>query len=288
MISLAQKAGVAALSVTGCLGAESGEVDKGRYNLFDPTPRSLMRPLAADRPDKTESPFTVDAGHFQLEMDELNYTYDRHNSARSDTRVETVAIAPFNLKLGLCNSADLQFLFEPYVHIRTHELAPDAVNNQSGSGDMIIRTKVNFWGNDGGKTAFAMMPFIKLPANQNQIGNNAYEGGVILPLAVGLPRGWGMGLMAEVDLNSNLRSRGHHAEFVQSITFSHRLAGKLSGYAEFFSALSTESHSPWEATADCGLTYLLGENVQLDAGVNLGLTRSADDINCFTGISWRF
>jgi hypothetical protein len=39
--------------------------DKGGYNLFNPAPRELMRELTPDRPDKTESPYAVDAGHIQ-------------------------------------------------------------------------------------------------------------------------------------------------------------------------------------------------------------------------------
>src|ERR1700690_1895783 len=50
--------------------------DKSQYNLFNPTPVKYMRELSPDRPDETESPYTVDAGHFQLEMDFANYTYN--------------------------------------------------------------------------------------------------------------------------------------------------------------------------------------------------------------------
>src|SRR6266581_8182675 len=60
--------------------------DKSGYNLFNPTPRGFMRELGADRPDKTDCPFTVDAGHFQVEMDFANLTYRRPNSARATSR----------------------------------------------------------------------------------------------------------------------------------------------------------------------------------------------------------
>jgi hypothetical protein len=42
---------------------------KNCYTPFNPTPESLLRELATDRSDKTERPITVDAGHFQFEMD---------------------------------------------------------------------------------------------------------------------------------------------------------------------------------------------------------------------------
>jgi len=46
---------------------ESLKPGKSRYTLFNPTPRELVREMNTDRPDKTESPYTPDAGHFQIE-----------------------------------------------------------------------------------------------------------------------------------------------------------------------------------------------------------------------------
>jgi hypothetical protein len=41
--------------------------DKSHYTLFNPTPVDLRRPYNTDRPSKTDSPFTIDAGVFQIE-----------------------------------------------------------------------------------------------------------------------------------------------------------------------------------------------------------------------------
>src|SRR6185436_3566020 len=70
--------------------------DKSVFNLFNPVPEDLMRELAADRPDKTDCPFTVDAGHFQIEMDFANMTYNRPNNERGNVYFTTVEIAPMN------------------------------------------------------------------------------------------------------------------------------------------------------------------------------------------------
>src|ERR1051325_4961086 len=75
--------------------------DKRKYNLFNPTPRTFMRELSADRPDKTDSAFTVDAGHFQLEMDFVSFTYDRYNLEHRDARFTAWEAAPLNLKIGV-------------------------------------------------------------------------------------------------------------------------------------------------------------------------------------------
>lgn len=264
--------------------ADEPQADKSQYTIWNPTPRELMREMSTDRPDKTESPYTVDAGHFQIEADLLSYTEDRHNDSNED--VEGWSFFNANLKVGLCHNADLQIVVPTYNFIRTRSNGP--IQRNSGFGDLVTRLKINFWGNDGGTTAFGAMPFLKFPTAQDDFGNNAFEGGIIFPLAVVLPHEWGMGLMTQFDFAEDGDGSGYHPEFINTITFSHDIIGNLAGYVEFFSLVSTDHDSDWIGTFDLGLTYSLSEDVQLDGGVNFGVTRSADDVNPFLGISWRF
>ena len=289
MKHLIQTAGfLIAVFCTSVRADEDKPAEKSRFTLFNPTPRELMREMRTDRPDKTESPYTVDAGHFQIEADILNYAYDRHNTDFSNTSVETVRIAPVNLKAGLCNNVDLQLVIESYTSVRTHDQSTGVVQRNRGFGDIAPRLKWNVWGNDGGSTALALMPFVKLPTNQDDLGNDSVEGGLIVPLAVQLPYDWSMGLMTVFGAVRDSVGTGHHAEFINTITFGHDVVGDLAGYVEFFSLVSAESNSDWVGTVDLGLTYGLTDDIQLDGGVNIGVTRSADDINPFLGISWRF
>ena len=270
------------------VGDES--TDKSRYHLFNPTPPNLLREMSTDRPDKTESAYTVDAGHFQVEMDLVNYAHDRERSGGATSTVDAFAIAPINFKVGLCNQVDLQLVVESWNYLRTEVSAPGfkSSQHQRGFGDITTRLKYNFWGNDGGKTAFAAMPFLKLPTNQDELSNNSVEGGLILLLAVKLPKGFAMGAMTEFDFNRDFFSDGYHTDFVNTVTFSHDIVGDLGGYVEFFSLVRTEDDLEWVGTVDLGLTYGLTENIQLDGGVNIGVTDAAPDINPFIGISFRF
>jgi hypothetical protein len=258
--------------------------DKSGYDLFNPTPLELMRELSPDRPDKTESPYTVDAGHFQLEMDFANYTEDNADGVRT----EAWNIAPVNLKVGVLNNVDVQFILDDYLHVRTVDHVAGTTTTQSGFGDFTTRLKINLWGNDGGPTAFGVMPFVKFPANTDHLGNDAVEGGLIFPLAIKLPAGWDMGLQTEVDFLQNDANDNYHEEFDNMVTFDHAIFGKLSGYCEFFSSVSTERGASWVGTVDVGLEYLVTENVQLDCGCNVGVTHAADDVNPFAGITVRF
>jgi len=263
-------------------------VDKTEYNLFRPTPRGLMRELSTDRPDKTESPYTLDDGHWQVEMDVVTFTYDRHNTERSDTRVESWSFATVNFKVGLLNDIDFQVVLEPWSTARTVQNTGHVTSRADGFGDVTLRTKINLFGNDDGPTAFSLMPFVKIPTNQDDLANHAVEGGLILPLAVQLPSGWSLGLMTELDAVEESDGDGYRAEWINTITFSHDLTERLGAYVEFFSAVTSESDVPWVGTFDVGLTYAVSDDIQLDAGVNIGLTRFADDVNPFIGLSWRF
>lgn len=256
--------------------------DKSGFNLFRPTPDALLREMATDRPDKTESAFTVDAGHYQIELDLLNHTFDR---SKHET-VKTLAIAPINLKVGVLNNVDLQLVAQVWNIQETKDCDAGSSARVSGFGDLLLRCKTNLWGNDGGPSALSVMPFLKLPSGRKGLGNGAIEGGIIFPFAMELPGEWDFGAQVEVDYLQDSFGSDYQPEFINTITVSHDIAGKLGGYVELFSNLSTEQD--WIATFDFGFTYALSRDVQLDAGTNIGLTDAADDFNPFIGLSLRY
>jgi hypothetical protein len=260
---------------------------KSKYHLFNPTPEEQMRELSTDRPDQTESPYTVDAGHFQIEMDVANGTIDRDQSNGGDVRSQVWGFGGINLKAGLFNNVDIQFVLEGHVDSHVKDRVLGASADDDGFGEVQTRLKVNLWGNDGGKTAFAIMPFIKWPLPQTALRNGKTEGGIILPLAVELPAGWGLGLMTEVDFVRD-GSSAFDTEYLNTVTFSHDIVGDLGGYVEFAALFTPESDAQWQGQIDVGFTYGLDENTQLDIGCNFGVTSVAPDYNPFVGLTLRF
>ncbi|MGA9777765.1 MAG: transporter [Limisphaerales bacterium] len=278
-------AGIAAGLIGPPAGGHAQEAplpDKSGYSLFNPVPDNLMRELSPDRPDETESPYTVDAGHYQLEMDFVNFTYNQSDG----TTTKTWEVGDFNFKAGLLNNVDVQFVYDNYLNVRT-ESSGNTVT-QSGFGDFTTRVKVNLWGDDGGTTAFALLPYVKFPTSTDNLGNNAVEGGIILPLAVSLPRDFDLSMETAASLMKNDDNGGYHEEFIASASLDHPIIGKLSGYLEFFSNFTTERHAGWVGTVDTGLEYLVTKNVQLDCDCYFGVRPAAADYNPFCGITVRF
>lgn len=52
-----------------CFSQSHNLAKENSYHFFNPTSKSQMRQMNTDRPDVTETPNTVDAGHFQFEFE---------------------------------------------------------------------------------------------------------------------------------------------------------------------------------------------------------------------------
>lgn len=265
--------------------ADSPAADKSQYNLFRPTPRDLMREMSTDRPDQTESANTVDAGHFQVELDLVGAVFDRDRSGGGDVQTTGWGTA-LNLKAGLLNNVDLQLVLDPYATTREKDYQTGTTDTRSGFGDFQTRVKINLWGNEGGRTAMAVMPFLKWPLPESSLRNGKTEGGIIVPWAIALPTGWGLGGITEFDFVSD-DGGGRDTEYFNTIALSRNIAGNLGAYIEFAALVSPDNGNAWQGQVDLGFTYGLNENLQLDCGCNFGVTDSAPDYNPFLGISWR-
>lgn len=258
--------------------------DKSIYSLFNPTPANLLREFNPDRPDQTEGPYTIDAGHLQLESSFAEYTHVKDGGTDS----ELWSVTPTNLRLGLLNNLEADLELEPYLNLRTAPSGNFAASRQNGFGDTVLRAKLNLWGNDGGFTAFGLLPFIKVPTATDNLGNNHVEGGLILPLQINLSDDTSIGAQLEGDLLRNDANTGYGSDLAFSAVLDQHLIGPLAGYVEYVGILPIRLGETYSAYFDAGFTWLLSTNIQLDIGINKGLTRSAYDYDIFSGISLRW
>lgn len=248
-------------------------------------PAQAERELTSDRPDATESPFTVERGRVQIESSFAEYMRDRHNPEHADVRVTAWSVAPVNVRVGLTPNSELQVVVDSFLDVKVEDRDSGVTERVRGFGDVTLRAKWNFWGNDGGETALGLMPFVKLPTARDGLGNDKVEGGVILPFAAELPGGWGFGAMTEADVIRNDDDDGYTVAWVNTATVGHDITEKLGGFLE----LTSEAGEVKPVFGfNCGITYAVDANLQLDAGINLGLSRSADDLTLFTGFVKRF
>lgn len=238
-----------------------------------------VRPMSTDRPDTTESAYTVPAGMFQVEMSFFDYSRDADRGMVSDQWIYAQA----NLKAGLTQSADLQ------VIVNSHAIAGESERGDSmrtsGFGDITVRLKQNLWGNDRGSTAFALMPYVTIPTH-TRVSGAEWAGGLIAPLSITISDRVVVGLMAQADLVHDSDTNGYDLQWLHSATVGIALTEKLGTYLEIVGIAGEDAD--YQGIFDAGLTLAVNEALIFDAGVRIGLNRPAPEFGLFTGVSFRF
>ena len=261
--------------------------DKSGYSLLDPTPDDEMRKFTPDRPTKGYSVRTIDAGHFELETDLVNFTYSKYLG----TVTQSVQTLDPTLKMGITNWLDFEIQFNGLQSSQSFDSESGlAVAHGAGFGDVVLRTKMNLFGNDDGPAGLAIIPYVKLPSSTPVISNGAVEGGLIVPLALRLPQDYLVTLMTEVDSLENTDEGRRYANFVNLVGVSHPIPGieGANAMVELFSSVGADRATPPIYTFDLGMNFQLDKHTILDVGLNLGLNNAAPKAQVYTGISVRF
>ena len=245
---------------------------KSSYHLFNPTPRDKMREFYIDRPDVTESPNTVDAGHFQFEGDMFKWYKDfRGESPR------TLFFLNGLYKMGLTNKLDIHIGVELYNVYQY----PSGDTYRKGFGDMMVRLKYNFWGNEGDtKTALGIIPYVKLPTSELS-DDVAFGAGV--PFSVKLNDALDFGAQFQGDLTPD-GMNGYDFSYLQTVVIGGALVGDLDFFAELAGIFGGDGSI---YTLDGGLIYNISPNVKVDIAANYGLVDDAYT-TVFLGLSFRY
>ena len=244
-----------------------------------------MRSFSTDRPTKSNVPFTVDAGHFQYEMDLFNFSYIKSGTARTDTWL----VPNPTLKLGLTNNVDLELNIAPFASVHSFDSVTGLSSTTRGSGDLFARLKINLWGNDGGTTAFALIPYVKAPTAPVGIGNGATEGGLIAPLSFSLPNDFTLLFNSEIDTLKDSSGSGYHPNFINLVNLSRPVVKDVTLYVELWSDVNNDPTARVrQYSVDTALAWIVRPNFQLDIGANFGLNRATPAIQLYVGAAQRF
>ena len=264
--------------------ASKAKPDKNQYWLLNPVPPDLMRSFSTDRPTKSNVPYTVDAGHFQYETDLMNFTHQ----VSGTTRVDALLAPNPTFKVGVTNNADLE-INVPFAGVHTYDTATAASRSLWGAGDTFVRSKINLWGNDGGNTAAAIIPYVKAPSAPLGIGNGAVEGGLIAPVAFSLPNSFTLLLVPETDVLKDSLDSGYHGNYVFDVNLSREVIKNVTAYVELWTDYNAAPTAKATLVSlDAAIAWVFLPNAQIDVGANFGLTSATPVIQIYAGLSQRF
>jgi len=262
------------------LAVQAQENRTASYSLFNPVPRAALRDMETDRPDMTESPITIDAGHFQYESDLFRLQREANEGSVKNTYLFNQA----NLKVGLTGSTALQLVVQSYASSKEISTGDGSVERSRGFGDLTLRIKQNLIGNDKGNFAIALLPYVKFPTSRVE-EQERYEGGLILPMSLKLPGDWKLGMQLEADRLQDSEGGAMHTQLLETLTLAHKLCNHLDGIAETYYTYDTKIHH-WNNYLNAALQLELAKDFKVDGGLNYGLQHDAMK-SYFVGLSFR-
>lgn len=240
-----------------------------------------LRPLGPE-----PHPYTTDEGRFIFETYPVSYYWDRHNKDRVRTRgLSSTAM----LKYGLTRDFDIQIQVDAFEYERATHLRTGATDTARGIGNIVLRSKYNFWGNDEETpTALSIYPYISLPTHRHGLASRAVEGGVMFPFAAQLNDRWVFETTPSVSLVRDSRDRRYETQAANLLVFNYDVTDRLGAFTEFFNSATTERGKTWQSLAAVGANYALTENAVVEIAYYRGLTRAAIDHNVYLILVKRF
>ena len=240
-------------------------------------------PICAARPGKATPVCTVPAGRFQLETGLADWSLTRAGGARATS----LAVGETTVKFGLTARSDLEVDVTPWQRSRTTEAG--VRETASGIGDITVGYKHQLTGGDSALQV-ALLPSVKVPTAKRSLGNGKVEGSLLLPVSYSIGESrFSLGATPELDVAADADGHGYHAAMAQVVSVGWAANNRLSIGAELWGQwdwdpLGTEK----QYSADASVALLVGNDMQLDAGANVGLNRATPDVELYAGISRRF
>ena len=240
-------------------------------------------PICADRPGKATGTCIVPVGHWQVETGVADWT-EQDGGGERDT---SLAIGETTMKYGLTDRSNIEVDVAPWQHATSRFAG--ARESDSGFGDINLLFKELLTSPDA-PVQVAALPLVKIPTASHSLGNGKWEGGLLIPIAFAIPKTkLGIGLTPEIDWAADGDGEGHHAAMVQVVSLGWAANDRLNLSAELWGEWDWDpAGTTRQASADGSIAYLLSNNVQLDAGANLGLNRVTPDVELYGGFSIRF
>lgn len=248
----------------------------------------IDEPLITDRPDFTESPQAVPLGRIQLEMGYL-YTYDSEDDVR--TRSST---GPQMLwRIGFAENWEARIGWNGYTWTDTHSATTSRAgrrvsedNWDQGANDLSLGFKVQLIEQDGLVPDLGIIGGISVPSGSAGTSSGDAEPEVIFLWGYDITE-W-FAIAGNIGLRVPTDNGDRFFQTTASLSLGFALTDRWGTFVEYFGLYPNANDTDCAHFIDGGFTYLITDNLQLDAFVGFGLNEEADDFFTGVGFSWRF
>ena len=231
--------------------------------------------MVTDRPDATESPRTVPQGFLQVETGSFFTSYEADGF-----KEEVIGFNTTLLRVGLLDNLELRlgWNFEE-GRFKVNDMEVDNVT--SGFSPLLAGMKVNITEEKGCLPEIGLLGHIYLPF----MAGSDYR-----PETTGVD--FRLSMAHTLNENSSLSynvgaqwgNDSPEAAYIYTLSYGYSFTDRLGAYAEIYGDFPEDSRANhlWDA----GVTYLICDNIQLDATVGSSITEG-QDLLLSAGVSFR-
>lgn len=223
-------------------------------------------PIQTDRPDQTETPYTVPAKHFQMET---GVSFEQ-----TDPEIQSYTDPTILFKYGLNDHFELGLITE-FATLKARETT-------SGLTPITLRFKEKITDEKGLLPITSFIGYLTVPNWASKEFKSTY-----LAPAFRFTMQHTLSQKFSIGYNLGAEWNGETPEpaFIYTLTTGYSISEKIGAYAEVY-GFAPQKSKP-DHRFDCGLNYLVKENMLLDLSGGVGITKNAPDYYVALGFSFR-
>ena len=238
------------------------------------TPDQDLRNFSSDRPGSTNTPSTIDPGHYQFEIEAFNFSQNQDSSTQ-------LVYPNVRVRIGVLETFEIALSYATYLQQWSQG------QTLQGGGDSTFSLKSNLYGDGKDNFALALMFTGKIPTDRSGVGNSYWDPSLMVPIVVKVKK-WEASLMPEIDLRKNNSDDKSHVEFNAPFSFAWDITSNSDLYAEWVVHISQGQNKTTSSYFGIGGAWKVAASTQIDLGCNLGQDTLSPRYNPFLGISQRF
>jgi hypothetical protein len=225
-----------------------------------------IEPIQADRPDQTETPFTVPRNHFQME---LGFVYEKTNDV-----VESYTLPTALLKYGLNDHFEIGIITE-MSGIKTRE-------TQYGLIPVSLRFKERICDENGLLPMTSFIGYLAVP----KVASEGFQATYFAPsFRFTMQHSLSEKMVLAYNLGAEWDGESAEPIFIYTLTTGMAFTNKFGGYIELYGYAPQNSLPDHRCSA--GISYLIKPNVMVDLSGGYAFSEPAPDYYVGVGFSFR-
>lgn len=233
-------------------------------SIFLLTYISTFSQIITDRPDQTESAVAIPLGSFQIETGLL------YSSAFSDPKIKNYLLPTTLLRYSFIKGLELRILAQ-------YEIVKAGSFKSNGFSDIEIGAKIELLNNDQKNIKIAFLSHLIVPSGSEDF--RADKVGTVNILAFSHEINENVGIGYNIGYSYFGEGNG---DLTYALAVGFGLTNNLSAFVEPYGEWF--GFEGFHLNIDVGLTYLITDNMQLDASFGVGISEQMHFFSC--GFSW--